>query len=236
MSGEALLRTEALEVRYGAICALQGVSLDVRPGEIVTLIGSNGAGKSTLLRAISGLIAPARGSIRFEGSDVTGARPDVLVALGISHVPEGRRIFANLSVRENLQMGAYLRPKTEAAGLERVLALFPRLRERLTQAGGTLSGGEQQMLAIGRGLMGNPRLLLVDEVSLGLAPVVVRDIYRVLRTIAAEGTSTLVVDQDVSQIMELAQRVYCFRKGTVSLEGRPADLTRARIAAAYFGV
>jgi branched-chain amino acid transport system ATP-binding protein len=236
VSGAALLATEDLEVRYGAICALQRVSLEVRAGEIVTLIGSNGAGKSTLLRAISGLLAPASGAIRFEGRDVTGERPDTLVALGISHVPEGRRIFANLSVRENLQMGAYLRPKTEAAGLERVFALFPRLRERLHQAGGTLSGGEQQMLAIGRALMAQPKLLLLDEPSRGLAPLLVQQIFAIVREINAQGTTVVLVEQNASQALRVATRGYVLETGELALEGSAEALASdPRVREAYLG-
>jgi branched-chain amino acid transport system ATP-binding protein len=173
-------------------------------------------------------------TIHFDGAPVGGRPAHELVARGIVLVPEGRRIFPSLSVEENLQIGGY-RGRPGRWTLARVYELFPVLAERRRQAGTNLSGGEQQMLAIGRGLMANPRLLLVDEISLGLAPLVVRDLYRVLRVIGAEGTTTLVVDQNVSQILPLARRVYCLRKGAVSLEGRPGELTRARIAAAYFG-
>ncbi len=230
-----LLELADVHTFYGNIEALKGVSLTVDEGEIVTLIGSNGAGKSTTLRTISGITRARSGTVHFKGAEIQARKPHEIVGMGIAQAPEGRGVFARMSVYENLLMGAFSRKGPLGEDIERVNTLFPRLAERRSQKAGTLSGGEQQMLAIGRGLMGNPRLLLVDEVSVGLAPVVVRGIYRVLRTIAEEGTTTLVVDQDVSQIMELAQRVYCFRKGTVSLEGRPADLTRARIAAAYFG-
>ena len=233
----ALLEVSEVHTHYGNIEALKGVSLEVEEGEVVTLIGSNGAGKSTTLRSISGLTPPREGSISFEGNEIGETPPQDITGMGISQSPEGRKCFSRMTVRENLELGAFLRRDDRIEkDLKRVFDLFPRLEERERQKAGTMSGGEQQMLAIGRGLMGNPRLLLVDEISLGLAPVVVRGLYRVLRTIAEEGTTTLVVDQDVSQIMALAQRIYCFRKGTVSLEGRPADLTRDRIAAAYFGV
>ena len=239
-----MLALNNIEVMYdGVILVLKGVSVNVKEGGITTLLGANGAGKTTTLKAISGVLRSERGditkgSVEFDGRRIDGLAAHQIVKRGLVQVFEGRRVFEHLTTEENLVAGAHVQAdrRRVTEGIERVYEYFPRLRERRTVQSGYLSGGEQQMLAIGRGLMGNPRLLLVDEVSLGLAPVVVRDIYRVLRTIAAEGTSTLVVDQDVSQIMELAQRVYCFRKGTVSLEGRPADLTRARIAAAYFGV
>ena len=239
-----MLALNNIEVMYdGVILVLKGVSVNVKEGGITTLLGANGAGKTTTLKAISGVLRSERGditkgSVEFDGRRIDGLAAHQIVKRGLVQVFEGRRVFEHLTTEENLVAGAHVQAdrRRVTEGIERVYEYFPRLRERRSVQSGYLSGGEQQMLAIGRGLMGNPRLLLVDEVSLGLAPVVVRDIYRVLRTIAAEGTSTLVVDQDVSQIMELAQRVYCFRKGTVSLEGRPADLTRARIAAAYFGV
>ena len=233
---EPLLRVAGLEVRYGGIAALRGISCDVRAGEIVTLIGSNGAGKSTLLRAISGLVRPSAGSIHFQGVDVTAHAPHVLVALGISHVPEGRRIFANLTVRENLQMGAYLRPETETDGLERVFGLFPRLRERLGQMGGTLSGGEQQMLAIGRALMAEPKLLLLDEPSLGLAPLLVQQIFEIIRTINAQGTTVVLVEQNARQALKVAQRAYVLETGALAVEGLAADLARdPRVREAYLG-
>jgi branched-chain amino acid transport system ATP-binding protein len=236
VSSEPLLRVEGLEVRYGAIRALEGVHLEVRSAEIVTLIGANGAGKSTLLRAISGLVRPSAGAIHFQGADVTGQRPERLVALGISHVPEGRRIFANLSVRENLQMGAYLRPASEREGMERVFGLFPRLRERLAQPGGTLSGGEQQMLAIGRALMAEPRLLLLDEPSLGLAPLLVQQIFGIVREINAQGTTVVLVEQNARQALRVAQRAYVLETGELALEGAAADLARdPRVREAYLG-
>jgi branched-chain amino acid transport system ATP-binding protein len=236
VSAEPLLRVEGLQVRYGAIRALEGVRLEVRPAEIVTLIGANGAGKSTLLRAISGLVRPSAGTIHFQGADVTGERPERLVALGISHVPEGRRIFANLTVRENLQMGAYLRPEREPEGMARVFGLFPRLRERLAQPGGTLSGGEQQMLAIGRALMAEPRLLLLDEPSLGLAPLLVQQIFAIVREINAQGTTVVLVEQNARQALRVAQRAYVLETGELALEGAAADLARdPRVREAYLG-
>jgi branched-chain amino acid transport system ATP-binding protein len=231
----SLLQVQRLSAFYGSFQALFDVSLEAAEGETIAVIGANGAGKTTCLRAIAGVLPVPAQAVRFVGDAVGGRPAHDLVARGVVMVPEGRRIFPSLTVEENLLVGAY-RGRPGRWSLARVYDLFPVLAERRRQPGPNLSGGEQQMLAIGRGLMGNPRLLLVDEISLGLAPIVVRGLYRVLRTIAAEGTTTLVVDQDVSQIMDLAQRVYCFRKGAVSLEGRPADLTRARLAAAYFGV
>ncbi|HWN15606.1 MAG TPA: ABC transporter ATP-binding protein [Candidatus Dormibacteraeota bacterium] len=231
----SLLQVQRLSAFYGSFQALFDVSLEAAPGETIAVIGANGAGKTTCLRAIAGVLPVPVEAVRFAGDAVGGRPAHDLVARGVVMVPEGRRIFPSLTVEENLLVGAY-RGRPGPWTLARVYDLFPVLAERRRQPGPNLSGGEQQMLAIGRGLMGNPRLLLVDEISLGLAPIVVRGLYRVLRTIAAEGTTILVVDQDVSQIMDLAQRVYCFRKGAVSLEGRPADLTRARLAAAYFGV
>jgi branched-chain amino acid transport system ATP-binding protein len=230
------LRVEDLEVRYGAIQALRGVSFEVHAGEIVALIGSNGAGKSTLLRAVSGLIRPSAGRIQLEGKDVTGKKPEVIVGLGCSHVPEGRRIFANLTVLENLQMGAYPRRAREAAGLERVFALFPRLRERLKQSAGTLSGGEQQMLAIGRALMAEPRLLLCDEPSLGLAPLLVQQIFAILRAINQQGTTVVLVEQNARQALRVAQRAYVLETGALVLSGTAAELARdPRVRAAYLG-
>jgi branched-chain amino acid transport system ATP-binding protein len=232
----ALLGVEALEVRYGAIRALRGVDLEVRAGEIVALIGSNGAGKSTLMRAISGLVRPSAGRVRLEGVDVTGHRPEAIVALGCSHVPEGRRIFANLSVLENLQMGAWPRRGPIREGLERVLGLFPRLAERLHQPGGTLSGGEQQMLAIGRALMAEPILLLLDEPSLGLAPLLVQQIFAIASQINAQGTTVLLVEQNARQALRVAHRAYVLETGTLALHGPAAELARdPRVRQAYLG-
>ena len=232
----ALLRIEDLEVRYGAIQALRGVSLEVHGGEIVTLIGSNGAGKSTLLRAVSGLVRASRGRIELEGVDVTAARPHAIVGLGCSQVPEGRRIFANLTVLENLQMGGYPRRGGETAGLARVLGLFPRLRERLRQPAGTLSGGEQQMLAIGRALMAEPVLVLLDEPSLGLAPRLVAQIFEIVEAVNAQGTTVVLVEQNARQALRVAHRAYVLETGAVALAGPAAELARdARVRSAYLG-
>ncbi len=231
-----LLRVESLSVAYGAILALRGVDFEVAPGEIATLIGSNGAGKSTLLRAVSGLLRPRSGRIWFDGVDITAERADRRVARGISQVPEGRRIFANLTVRENLQMGAYLRDARDSSAYERALTLFPRLRERLGQSAGTLSGGEQQMLAIGRALMAQPRLLLLDEPSLGLAPLLVQQIFAIIREINAQGTTVVLVEQNARQALRVAQRAYVLETGAVTLSGSAPELAQdERVRRAYLG-
>jgi branched-chain amino acid transport system ATP-binding protein len=230
-----LLAVRDLDAFYGDFQALFGVTLDVAEGELTAVIGANGAGKTTFLRAVAGVLPVARRAVLFAGQAVGGRPAHELAAAGIVLVPEGRRIFPSLTVEENLLIGAYRRrPGPWTVG--RVHELFPPLAERRRQPGTNLSGGEQQMLAIGRGLMANPDLLLVDEISLGLAPLVVRHLYEALRRVMAEGTTTLVVEQDLSQVLQVAQRVYCFRTGTVSLAGRPSELGRADIAAAYFGV
>ena len=229
-----LLAVRDLSAFYGDFQALFGVTLDVAEGEMVAVIGANGAGKTTFLRAVAGALPVERGAVAFDGRPMGGGPAHALVHLGIVLVPEGRKIFPSLSVQENLQVGAHRR-RAGPWTLERVYGLFPILGERRHQPGTNLSGGEQQMLAIGRGLMANPRLLLVDEISLGLAPVVVKELYAVLGRVKHEGTTLLVVEQDVSQVLAVAERVYCFRKGAVSLAGVPADLDRARISAAYFG-
>ena len=229
-----LLSVRGLSAFYGGFQALFDVSLEAGEGETVAVIGANGAGKTTLLRAIAGVLPVPAAAVHFDGAPVGGRPAHALVDRGIVLVPEGRRIFPSLTVEENLLLGAY-RGRPGRWTLARVRELFPVLAARRHQPGTNLSGGEQQMLAIGRGLMANPRLLLVDEISLGLAPLVVRTLYRALEAVKAEGTTLVVVEQDVSQILPLAQRVYCLRKGAVSLEARPADLTRPRIAAAYFG-
>ena len=230
----SLLDVRALSAFYGDFQALFGVTLEVAEGETVAVIGANGAGKSTFLRAVAGALPVPAEAVAFDGRPVGGRPSHALVDLGIVLVPEGRKIFPSLSVEENLQVGAHRR-RPGPWTLERVYRLFPVLGERRTQPGTNLSGGEQQMLAIGRGLMANPRLLLVDEISLGLAPVVVQQLYRTLEAVRAEGTTLLVVEQDVSRVLAVAQRVYCFRKGSVSLQDVPARLTRERMAAAYFG-
>jgi len=219
-----MLKVENLDVFYGGIHALRGVSLQVNQGEIVTIIGANGAGKSTLLRAISGIVHAKNGTISFQGKTLNSLKPDAIASLGIAHVPEGRKIFAPLSVLENLEMGAFLIKdrKVFQQNLERVYALFPRLKEREKQRAGTLSGGEQQMLAIGRGLMMNPKLLLMDEPSLGLAPVLVSSIFSAIREINASGTTILLVEQNAHKALKLAHRAYVLETGRLVMEG-PAD-------------
>jgi len=229
-----VLELRGVDVSYGDLPALSGVSLTLESGEILAVVGANGAGKTTMLRTISGLLRPRAGEILLDGARMDRLPCHAVVERGVVQVPEGRKIFPSLSVRENLLVGAY-RGRPGPWTLERVYGLFPVLGGRREQPGTNLSGGEQQMLAIGRGLMANPRLLLVDEISLGLAPLVVKNLYRALEAVKAEGTTLLVVEQDVSQVLAVAQRVYCFRKGAVALEGAPARLTRERISAAYFG-
>ena len=230
----SLLSVRELSAFYGDFQALFGVSLEVAAGELVAVIGANGAGKTTLLRALAGAVPGARGAVELEGRSVAGLPAEALVGLGLVLVPEGRRIFPSLTVEENLRVGAY-RGRPGPWSLARVQRLFPILAARRREPGTNLSGGEQQMLAIGRGLMANPRLLLVDEISLGLAPRMVKRLYEALSAIRAEGTTLIVVEQDVSQVLRVAGHVFCFRKGAISLAGRPAELTRAGIAAAYFG-
>jgi branched-chain amino acid transport system ATP-binding protein len=230
-----LLRVSGLDAWYGDFQALFDVSVSVAEAEVVAIIGANGAGKSTLLGTIAGLLPRTAGSVTFDGRELAGMPAHRRVALGISMVPEGRRIFPSLSVEENLLVGAQARrpgPWTVAA----VLELFPLLADKRQRGGGQLSGGEQQALAIGRGLMANPRLLLLDEVSLGLAPIVVRRIYEALPAIRAAGITVVLVEQDIGQALGAADRVYCLLEGRVALESAPAGLDRDRIAAAYFGV
>jgi branched-chain amino acid transport system ATP-binding protein len=233
-----VLTLQGVDVYYGAIHALQGISLRVDAGEIVTLIGSNGAGKSTTLRAISALVRPRAGAIQFEGRDLARMRPHQVVTAGISQSPEGRRVFANLTVRENLDLGAYARRDRGAIrhDFDEVMELFPRLKERLAQQAGTLSGGEQQMLAIGRALMARPRLLLLDEPSLGLAPFLVTEIFRIIREVNRRGTTVLLVEQNAHMALETAQRGYVLETGRVVLadEGR-ALLANPEVRKAYLG-
>ena len=236
MSGGFLLTVEGLRVAYGAITALDGVTLTVAEGEIVTMVGANGAGKTTLLRTLSGLLKPAAGEVRFAGETISGLAPDVIVRRGLVHVPEGRCIFPEMTVRENLRLGAYLR--RDAAGVradeERVLDLFPRLRERLAQRGGTISGGEQQMLAIARGLLARPKLLLLDEPSMGLAPKLVREIFRIIADISREGVTVLLVEQNAHLALRSAQRAYVLGNGRVLLDGAAENLAGdPRIRDAY---
>jgi branched-chain amino acid transport system ATP-binding protein len=233
----AMLSVRGLEVSYGNIPALHGIDLEVQKGEIVTLIGANGAGKTTTLRAVSGLLKPRSGHVEFNGVDITGIRPHVLVGRGISHVPEGRGIFANLTVADNLELGAYLRKdKISQAEFERVFTLFPVLKERIKQNAGTLSGGEQQMLAISRALMAKPTMLLLDEPSLGLAPQMVQTIFRVIREINAEGTTILLVEQNAHMALVTAHRGYVMETGKIILaDSTKALLASDRIKKAYLG-
>jgi len=231
-----LLRLTSVEAGYRDLVAVRDVSLEVRAGEAVALIGGNGAGKTTTLRAISGLLPLRGGHIELEGERIDGSAPSQVVARGIAHVPEGRQLFGTLSVRENLELGARDRAG-RAAGLEGVFALFPRLRERQRQLAGTLSGGEQQMCAIGRGLMARPRLLLLDEPSLGLAPVMVKLIFEILATINASGTTILLVEQNVARALALAHRAYVVENGRIVLEGPRAALQQsAHVKQAYLGL
>jgi branched-chain amino acid transport system ATP-binding protein len=231
-----MLELKDIQVYYGSIRALSGVSLRVNQGELVALIGSNGAGKSTTLKAISGLLRPRSGGIIYQGQEITRAPTDRIVALGISHCPEGRRIFGGLTVRENLLLGAARRKGDVSADLDRVYELFPRLKERLSQAGGTLSGGEQQMLAIGRALMSRPALLLLDEPSLGLAPLMVEHIFGVISELKRQGTTMLLVEQNVHHALEVADRVYVMETGRMTLEGPAAELRHnPQVEQSYLG-
>jgi len=235
-----MLKIRNLYAYYGAVTALSGVTCHVRQGEIVALIGANGAGKTTLLNAVCGLVR-RQGEVVFAGRDLSGLAPEAVVALGISQVSEGRQLFAPMSVAENLELGAYCRPQRRAkaeieADRERVFHLFPRLQERLTQKAGTLSGGEQQMLAIGRALMARPRLLLLDEPSLGLAPRVVEDILATLKQLRAEGLTTLLVEQNARAALKVADRAYVLETGRIILSGAAADLLADRqVTRAYLG-
>lgn len=230
-----LLHTTGLTAFYGDYQALFGIDLEVRRGEVVGIIGANGAGKTTLLRAVAGVLSTTANAVRFEGRPIGGMAANLVVALGIALVPEGRRLFPSLTVEENLKVGAFARrlgPWNEAS----VYELFPMLAERRRLSATQLSGGQQQMLAIGRALMSNPTLLLCDELSLGLAPLVVKDIYAALQRLTRQGLSAVIVEQDVALAQRLAARLYCLQEGRVSLEGEAAALTHEQIAQAYFGV
>jgi branched-chain amino acid transport system ATP-binding protein len=233
----AILSVSQLRVSYGQIEALHGIDLEVNEGEIVTLIGANGAGKTTTLRTISGLLKPKHGSVHFHGDDITGVKPHVITARGISHVPEGRGIFANLTVSDNLELGAYLRKdKVTKQEYDRIFTLFPIIKERLKQNAGTLSGGEQQMLAISRALMSKPQVLLLDEPSLGLAPQLVQTIFRVIREINAEGTTILLVEQNAHMALVTANRGYVMETGRIVLHDETkALLASDRVKKAYLG-
>ncbi|MCU0500822.1 MAG: ABC transporter ATP-binding protein [Anaerolineae bacterium] len=233
-----LLEVKDLNVYYGAIHALQGISFDLEEGEIVTLIGANGAGKSTTLKTISGLLRPRTGTVRLRGEDLTSMPAQNIVKRGMVHVPEGRKIFAPLTVQENLEMGAYTRKdKAEIEGnMARAFKSFPRLKERMNQLGGTLSGGEQQMLAIGRGLMAQPKVLLLDEPSMGLAPILVEEIFAIIKAINAEGVSVLLVEQNALMALSIAHRGYVLETGTIMLSGTGQELLEnPRVQSAYLG-
>jgi branched-chain amino acid transport system ATP-binding protein len=233
-----VLELDDIHVYYGAIHALKGVSLRVREGEIVTLIGANGAGKSTTLRAINGLNRPRQGTIRFRGDDITDAAPHAIVKGGIAQSPEGRRLFPLMSVTENLEMGAFQRRDKEnfSADMDRVFELFPRLHERRTQKAGTMSGGEQQMCAIGRALMARPKLLLLDEPSMGLAPIFVERIFETVIEVNKQGTPVLLVEQNALMALDVAQRAYVMETGRIALEGPASELkTNEQVRKTYLG-
>ncbi|MFP5259468.1 MAG: ABC transporter ATP-binding protein [Acidobacteriota bacterium] len=234
----ALLEVEGLCVNYGPVSAVRDVSLSVAAGEIVTLIGANGAGKTSILRAVSKLVAPRAGALRFDGRDITGLPPEALVRLGMAHSPEGRQVLARQSVGDNLELGAYVRRDKAgiAKDMERMFELFPRLAERRNQSAGTLSGGEQQMLAIARALMSRPRLLLLDEPSLGLAPLLVSEIFAIISGLGAMGTTILLVEQNARLAMRVATRTYVVESGSIVLSGPSAELaTDERVTKAYLG-
>ncbi|HUN90949.1 MAG TPA: ABC transporter ATP-binding protein [Burkholderiaceae bacterium] len=230
----SLLEARAIRAGYGDFQALHGIDFRVEPGEAVAIIGANGAGKTTFLRAIAGQLPLSQGNVRFDGQALDGWPAQRVAAAGMAMVPEGRMLFPSLNVEENLLIGGYSR-RAGPWNLQRVYALFPILREFRLRNGTELSGGQQQMVAVGRALMANPKLLLCDEISLGLAPVVVRDIYRTLPQIRAEGMAIVLVEQDIGQALKVADRVACFQEGRVALEGIPGELTREQITLAYFG-
>lgn len=232
---EPVLQTKGLTAFYGDFQALFGIDFEIYEGETVAIIGANGAGKSTFLRAITGMLPTKGQDITFLGQASSGMAAPALVKKGLAMVPEGRKLFPSLSVEENLMIGAYGR-SGEAWTLETVYELFPILAERRHHGGTELSGGQQQMVAIGRGLMSNPKLLLCDEISLGLAPIIIKDIYEAVPKIKERGATMIVVEQDISQALAVADRVYCFQEGRVSLTGKPSELTRDQISAAYFGL
>ena len=233
-----MLEIKNLHAGYGQMKVLQGVDLDIQAGEIVALLGSNGAGKSTLNNNISGIYTPTAGSILFEGEDMVGMRSEYVVQKGIIHVPEGRRIFPNISVRENLELGSYLRGRqNRAANLDRVVAVFPRLQERFLQLAGTLSGGEQQMLAIGRGMMAEPRLMILDEPSLGLSPLLVEEMFALIQNLNKTGLSFFLVEQNVMQSLEIADRAYVIENGKIVLSGEATSLLDdPNLKKSYLGV
>ncbi len=234
----SILHVDDLNVYYGAIHAVKGISFDVEEGEIVTLIGANGAGKSTTLNTVAGLLKPREGKVEFEGESLLGIAPHTIVGKGMALCPEGRRVFLQMSVRENLEMGAFTRKdaKEAAETLEMVFDRFPRLKEREGQSAGTLSGGEQQMLAMGRALMSKPRLLMLDEPSMGLAPILVQEIFDIIKSLHETGTTVLLVEQNARMALSVADRAYVLETGTVSMSGNAADLANDdRVKQAYLG-
>ncbi len=234
-----MLVVEGLQCNYGKVQAVRSLSIEVRAGELVVLIGANGAGKSTTLKTISGLVKPAAGSIKLEGRDITGAAPHEILQLGISHCPEGRRVFPHMTVRENLEMGCYLRTDTQAIAedMDSMLARFPILRQRQDQAAGTLSGGEQQMLAISRALMSRPKLVLFDEPSLGLAPNIVDATFDIIRQVRADGVTVIMVEQNAFAALDLCDRAYVLEQGSVTLTGTGEELLdNPHVRSAYLGM
>ena len=233
---ETILKIEDLQVRYGGIEAVKGISFDVQQGQIVTLIGSNGAGKSSTLRTISGLVKPSGGKITFQGEDITGKDPTQIITQGVTLVPEGRRIFPDMTVLENLKIGAYLRKDDLSEDLEWVYSLFPRLKERSWQAGGTLSGGEQQMLAVGRALMSRPKVIMMDEPSLGLAPIIVRGIFDIIKEINKRGVTVLLIEQNANMALKTAHIGYVLETGRLTMSGSGEELlANEQVKAAYLG-
>ena len=231
-----MLKVDDIHVYYGAIHAVKGVSLEVNDGEIVALIGANGAGKSTVLKTISGLMHPRGGSIHFDGHDITHTEAFQLVRHGLAHVPEGRRIFPLMTVQENLEMGAFSKKDVSKEDLERMFALFPRLKERRKQIAGTLSGGEQQMLAMSRALMSHPKLLMLDEPSMGLAPILVDQIFDIIKELHAAGTTILLVEQNATKALQIAERAYVLQTGKITLAGTGAELASSdEVRKAYLG-
>ena len=231
-----MLKVENIQVYYGAIHAIKGVSFDVNEGEIVALIGANGAGKSTILKTVSGLMHPRSGKVTFMDNDITHTEAYQLVRHGLAHVPEGRRIFLQMSVQENLEMGAFIHKEVNKDDLEMVFELFPRLKERRKQVAGTLSGGEQQMLAMGRALMSSPKLLMLDEPSMGLAPILVDQIFEIVKSLHAAGKTVLLVEQNASKALDIADRAYVLETGKITLSGTGAELRRSdEVRKAYLG-
>lgn len=231
-----ILEIKGLNVRFGGIRAVNDISMDVEEGKIVTLIGANGAGKSTILRSVSGIVKPDSGQILFEGENILGLSPDKIVSRGITLVPEGRRVFPNLTVLENLKIGAYLRKDDYSEDIKKVYGLFPRLEERNWQLAGTLSGGEQQMLAVGRALMAKPKLIMMDEPSLGLAPIVVREIFDIIRTINSQGITVLLIEQNANMALKCADLGYVIETGNITMKGPGSELLAdERVKEAYLG-